>query len=284
MRGTTRTDTTVRWTKKTPGYCWLQFQGRDRPVEEVRCDQSIIQMAIPSHPAIWATSDVGWCPMKFSEFLQDIGRPIVYYPSMNAVTGSANATIFLSRLVQWLGTQNDPDGWIYKTRDEFTEETGLSRWEQEAARKQLRSAGLLHEERRGVPARLYYRVDLDVLNAAWENRSNKKEEKPPTGKRGTDQQDGEETSNYPFRKDILGKTIKRETLAPDFPPLSGFALTDEMIDWAIAEGFSTGAISHETDKFVAWMRSEGKVVANSIERWKLWMYRTRDKELLQKGI
>jgi len=217
--------------------------------------------------------------MKFSEFLQDIGRPIVYYPSMNAVTGSANATIFLSRLVQWLGTQNDPDGWIYKTRDEFTEETGLSRWEQEAARKQLRTAGLLHEERRGVPARLYYRVDLDVLNAAWENRSNKKEEKPPTGKRSTDQQDGEETSNYPFRYDKTGETVRRETLPLDFAPLNDFALTDEMIDWAISEGFAARTISHETDKFVVWIRSEGKSVSNPVERWKLWMYRTRDKGL-----
>lgn len=106
--------------------------------------------------------------MKFSEVFRGLGRPVVYYPSLNAITGSVVATVFLANLFQWSGTQRDPDGWIFKTQDEIEAETGLSRREQETARKQLRAATLLREERRGVPARLYYLIQAETLNAAWE--------------------------------------------------------------------------------------------------------------------
>jgi hypothetical protein len=45
------------------------------------------------------------------------------------------------------------------------EETGLSRCEQENARKALSARGLLHEARRGMPARMHFRIDLDRLGA-----------------------------------------------------------------------------------------------------------------------
>jgi hypothetical protein len=106
--------------------------------------------------------------MKFSDVFTGLGRPVVYYPSLNAITGGVGATVFLANLFQWSGTQRDPDGWIYKTQEEIEAETGLSRREQETARKQLRAATLLREERRGVPARLYYLIQIETLNAAWE--------------------------------------------------------------------------------------------------------------------
>lgn len=106
--------------------------------------------------------------MRFSDVFRDLGRPVVYYPSLNAITGSVTATVFLANLFQWSGTQRDPDGWIFKTQGEIAKETGLSRREQETARKQLHTARLLREERRGVPARLYYQIQVEVLNAAWD--------------------------------------------------------------------------------------------------------------------
>jgi len=106
--------------------------------------------------------------MRFSDVFTGLGRPVVYYPSLNAITGSVAATVFLANLFQWSGTQRDPDGWIYKTQEEIEAETGLSRREQETARKQLRAATLLREERRGVPARLYYLIHVETLNGAWE--------------------------------------------------------------------------------------------------------------------
>lgn len=131
--------------------------------------------------------------MKLSDFLVGVGRPVAYYPSLTKITGGATATILVCQLLYWTDKQQDPDGWIYKTQKELTEETGLSRYEQEGARTKLRDAGLLEEQRKGVPARLYYRVNLEALNAAWETattHTNKDAEIPHTGMRETSSQDG----------------------------------------------------------------------------------------------
>jgi hypothetical protein len=104
--------------------------------------------------------------MRFSDFLTGLGRPIYYQPELTHITGALTAGIFICNLVQWTGKQKDAAGWIYKTQDELFAETGLSRREQETARKILKDRHLLEEVKRGTPARLYYRVNLDALNDA----------------------------------------------------------------------------------------------------------------------
>lgn len=61
------------------------------------------------------------------------------------------------------GHGKDPAGWIYKTEDEWTEEKGLTRHYQRRGRKRLKGAGVWEEEKRGVPARNWYRLDLNKL-------------------------------------------------------------------------------------------------------------------------
>lgn len=97
-----------------------------------------------------------------------LGSRIVAYSVRYAqlAGGSVTAGVFLAQLIYWADKGADPDGWIYKTQPDWTDETGLSRSEQEIARRKLRDAGVLEEWRRGVPARLYYRVDWDGLIAA----------------------------------------------------------------------------------------------------------------------
>jgi hypothetical protein len=73
------------------------------------------------------------------------------------------AGIFLRQLFYWTGKQHDPEGWIYKTQSEMEQETGLARKQQEKARKILCKYGVLEEVKRGVPCRLWYRVDLEAL-------------------------------------------------------------------------------------------------------------------------
>ena len=50
------------------------------------------------------------------------------------------------------------DGWFVQSQQQWTQETGLSRWEQETARRALRRAGLLEECRIGMPAKLWFRI------------------------------------------------------------------------------------------------------------------------------
>lgn len=93
-------------------------------------------------------------------------RPIAFYPAFARIGGSVNAGVFLSQLFFWTGKGKKADGWIYKTRDEWTEETTLSRYEQEHARKLLRERGLIEERYAGIPRQLYYRLDMDRLTYA----------------------------------------------------------------------------------------------------------------------
>ena len=73
------------------------------------------------------------------------------------------AGIFLRQLLFWVGKQHDPEGWIYKSQPEMKQETGLARRQQEKARKILCKLGVLKEDKRGVPCRLWYWIDLEAL-------------------------------------------------------------------------------------------------------------------------
>jgi len=88
-------------------------------------------------------------------------RPVAYHPMIAKITGSVTAAIFLSQILYWTGKGARSDGYIWKTRKDMEEETGLSRREQETARRKLRELGILLEKRCGIPAKMHYRVDFD---------------------------------------------------------------------------------------------------------------------------
>lgn len=97
-----------------------------------------------------------------------LDRPIAFHRAFARLAGSVHAGILLSQAVYWSGRTSDPAGWFYKTQAEWEEETCLSRREQETARGLLRrlmhqNAPLWREERRGVPARMFYQVNFEVL-------------------------------------------------------------------------------------------------------------------------
>ncbi|RDV83898.1 hypothetical protein [Ammonifex thiophilus] len=106
--------------------------------------------------------------MRLTDFLREVGPPVGYYPGLTRITGGVKETLFLCQLLYWTDREADPEGWVHKTQEEIAEETGLSRREQESARRSLKELGFLEEKREGCPARLLYRVNLDALNAAWE--------------------------------------------------------------------------------------------------------------------
>ena len=103
--------------------------------------------------------------MQLTDYLQRIGKPIAYYPGLVPLTGSVTATIFLCQMLYWKGEEQTPDGWINKTQREMSEETGLSRCEQESSRRLLKELGFLEEKYAGCPRKLYYRLNMDRINA-----------------------------------------------------------------------------------------------------------------------
>jgi hypothetical protein len=105
--------------------------------------------------------------LKLSESLRKIGQPMPYYPSIARVFG-VKATVLLCRLVWWMDYQSDEDGWICKSQEELTEETGMSEKEQATARKSLKVAGILHEKYQRLDHKMFYRIDIVELDRQWE--------------------------------------------------------------------------------------------------------------------
>ena len=106
--------------------------------------------------------------MKLSECLNKIGRPVAYYPRLAKFIGSVKTTIFLCQFLYWEGKQKDKEeGWIFKTQKEITEETGLSRYEQEFARRELKQLGYLEETHKSIPRKVHYRIKWDKFNDDW---------------------------------------------------------------------------------------------------------------------
>jgi hypothetical protein len=72
----------------------------------------------------------------------------------------------LSQALYWtrkLADQPAREGWFWKTREDWRNETGLSRREQDSARRALKALGLWQECRLGMPAKVWFRVNLDAL-------------------------------------------------------------------------------------------------------------------------
>jgi hypothetical protein len=90
-------------------------------------------------------------------------RPIAFHRIFVTLTGSVAAGLLLSQALYWSRRTTPLSGWFYKTQAEWEEETGLKRSEQETARKRLRQTTFWEEKRRGIPAKLYFRVDLAEL-------------------------------------------------------------------------------------------------------------------------
>ena len=84
------------------------------------------------------------------------------------LTGSPDCALFLAQCVYWSGceTVKQRSGWFYKTRDEWKDETCLSRYKQEKARVRLKELGVLQErhQRRNDGIRLWYRINIGLLN------------------------------------------------------------------------------------------------------------------------
>jgi len=90
-------------------------------------------------------------------------RPIAFHRILAEVAGSVNGGVFLSQAMYWSNVKAAADGWFYKTSQDWEAETFLSRREQETVRRQLVRVKVLEEKRSGIPAKLYFRINNDVL-------------------------------------------------------------------------------------------------------------------------
>jgi hypothetical protein len=90
-------------------------------------------------------------------------RPIAFHRIFSDLMGCAAGGLFLSQLYYWSDKGADPEGYIFKTFEDWNRETALSRREWETARRRLKAKELLEEERRGLNPRIFYKLNLDKL-------------------------------------------------------------------------------------------------------------------------
>ena len=137
-----------------------------------------------------------------------LGSPIAYYTIFAKELGGVEAGVFTSQFFYWYGRGQDPTGWIYKTQADIEAETGLSRRNQETARKRLRELKVLEEKRMGVPSRLFYRLNLDRLFGMM-NEAFAREEGAPAA----DDDEDEDTVASITPPPTRGGTAKSSTMA-----------------------------------------------------------------------
>ena len=93
-------------------------------------------------------------------------RPIAFNRHYVALGCGINGALMLSQMVYWSKRTKDRNGYFYKTQEEWEEETGLGRREQETARKKLRELTFVSEHKRGVPCKVHFKVEFDNLYSA----------------------------------------------------------------------------------------------------------------------
>lgn len=140
----------------------------------------------------------------FEEYMK---RPIAYRVEFAKAIGSVKLAVLLSQLHYWSDKGHDPEGWIYKTREQIFEETGLSRQEQETARKWGRTAGVLEEIKKGIPRRVYFRINKEVIiNLILKYRAG---DRPPSRRKSPLQVGRNKAGQWTKNRPAISETITK---------------------------------------------------------------------------
>lgn len=219
-----------------------------------------------------------------------LDRTIAYNRAFRTITKSTVAALFLSQAWHWTRTlTHSREGWFYKTQAEWEDETGLTRREQETARKQLRELELIEEERRGLDPTLWFRVNIPKLasqirdaylssaNVAFVHQavheSDISRSANPTSSLYTEMTTEKTSieSERDERSPQATSRTKRTTLIPD--DWTPNALT---LAWAEQEGYTSDEITRESAKFVNHYAATGKRMIDWQRAFQTWMARSRE--------
>jgi hypothetical protein len=95
---------------------------------------------------------------------------VTYFPVLTKVCDNPKAALMLGHAIyltrNMLSDEASRQGWFWKSQEEWFKSTGLSLREQASARDCLLALGFIEERRAGMPARLYFRINLETLGRA----------------------------------------------------------------------------------------------------------------------
>jgi hypothetical protein len=142
-----------------------------------------------------------------------LDRPIAFHRCFITMTGSVNAALMLSQAFYWSNRTNDSEGWFHKSSEEWQEEIGLTRHQQDMARKKLLATGFWHEDLRGSPPVVHFRIDTDKLQEVLQSGDfNLPENGKSICRKTANQFAGKRRIEWPES----GKSIRRKTAKPPY--------------------------------------------------------------------
>ena len=96
-----------------------------------------------------------------------LGPSVAYHRALVGIAGGVHGGLMLSRALHLtrLQQRRQLDAWISNSAARWSEEIGLTRREQETARRELTRTGIWEEALRGIPPSLVARIRLDCLLA-----------------------------------------------------------------------------------------------------------------------
>jgi hypothetical protein len=90
-------------------------------------------------------------------------RVVGYSPDLARIVGGATTGLFLSQLLFLSDKGANPDGWVYKSEAEMGKETGLTKREQQTARRKLLALGVITIMRGGWKNTYHFKVMWERL-------------------------------------------------------------------------------------------------------------------------
>jgi hypothetical protein len=111
-------------------------------------------------------------------------RVVGYSPDLARAVGGATIGLFLSQLLFLSDKGANPESWVYKSEAEMAKETGLTKREQQTARRKLLSLGVIAIMRGGWKNTYHFKVMWERLYQVIagvqqiQNVSTEKEERP----------------------------------------------------------------------------------------------------------
>jgi len=90
-------------------------------------------------------------------------RVVGYSPDLARAVGGATIGLFLSQLLFLSDKGANPEGWVYKSEAEMGHETGLTKREQQTARRKLLSLGVIAITRGGWKNTYHFKVIWERL-------------------------------------------------------------------------------------------------------------------------
>ena len=90
-------------------------------------------------------------------------RVVGYSPDLAKIVGGATIGLFLSQLLFLSDKGANTDGWVYKSEQEMGKETGLTKREQQTARRKLLSLGVIAIMRGGWKNTYHFKVLWEKL-------------------------------------------------------------------------------------------------------------------------